>query len=447
MFAFCAKAAIVSFQLFALEDEPESSYEKYAGIKGYYYHKPTLTDRAHSDADDIRVFMGLKYNRLLSNDWLIDVDVRGIFQYRNGFNPIEEDNTAFIELKKLNLVKENLFDSPYWKAEIGRKRIVSRHSWLYDDEIEFVEFNGDSTLIDFTAFFAKWLWDGRFGAGVNALDDEQRIETSGSYYFGIETDYIWYYGHHLSLSYLYEDFDNSLVDDTLFNARSFVDTSKLNWLRFSAYGLKYFSAFKIDYWLEFAGVFGERKLAFNESVNTFDTQKMEFGKAYRLGSLWQPEKSHFSFMASLDNASGDSQFNEKSGLFVQPSIASNRRRVLGQQKRRMYGEVIAPRLSNLSILTFATAYQFSPENWIEISYYKYDQNQARKNTLEFRENIPLTGISKDIGWATDISWSQQFTNDWFVESTIGYFKAGDAFSGKLERPSGHRIYFNLIKRW
>lgn len=436
-------------ELLANEAEIDSlsSYEIYAGAKGYYYHKLTPFNAPHNDADDARVFIGLKYNSLINQNVFFDTDVRAVYQYRNGLNPLDEERASFLEVKKFKLVFENVFDSPYWKAEVGRKRIASRNSWLYDDEIEFIEFSRQSTLLELKGFYAKWLWDGRFGAGFNALDDEQRIETSGSSYLGLDINYTWYYQHKFLISYLFEDFNNPRVDEQTFSTSTFVESSRLNWLRLALHGAQSNATNTFEYWLDVAFLRGKRDLAYLIDETSFKKQSIKLGKALRLGIKWFPDESNFSLMAAFDTGSGDTQFKQDSNLFVQPYIASNRTRLLGRQKRRMYGEVLAPRLSNLSVYSFATAYQFSPENWLELAAYKYQQNKAESISFQYRDNLLPNGQSKEIGWGVDLSWFKEFRNDLLVETTVGFFHTGDAFNQLVEKKNAHRIYLNLIKRW
>lgn len=429
-------------------DDLSAGYEWYIGTKGYFYHKVKPFNRPHRDADDIRIFAGLRYNKLVSQDWLFDTDIRAVYQVRNGLNPVEEDDATFLEVKKLKFVKENLFDSLYWKAELGRKRLTSRDSWLYDDEIDFIELSRQSTLLSFDIFAAKWLWDGRLGAGYDALDDEQRIESSGSRYLGVELDYTWHFRHHFQVSYLFENFENPRTEiDDEFNAQTFVHDSRLSWLRLGFYGEKQFTNIALNYWLDLATVFGERNISVFDELNTTQEQSIESSYAYRLGFSLVPENMQVSMMAGYDVASGDEQLTDDSILYIQPYVASNRRKMLGMQKRRMYGEVIAPRLSNLAVFYVSTAYALSAQHWFELSYFHYRQRKALTNTFQFRENILSSGLSNELGWGLDLSWAREFQSNLLIESTLGYFKAGDAFDGILERDEGYRIYLNMIKRW
>ncbi|MBU2972666.1 alginate export family protein [Pseudoalteromonas sp. C2R02] len=428
----------------------KSNHSLYYGVKGFTYQKLQVLAQQRIHQDQINFFVGLKYNYLVAEDWLFDSDIKLVHRRNDNFNSEQDESFTFLEVKRFKLIKENFFGSLFWDLELGRDRLKSRASWLFDDEIDFIELNRNSTLLDINLFAAKWLWDARVGADLNTLSEEQKIETTGSKYLSGELNYQWFYNHYFQFNILHEDYINSRAfREEEFNLRTLVRESELTWFRAALHGSKKYNvSTDIDYWFDIATLSGERSIDDpRDDFKTIIKQKMSGGHAYRMGITTRFENNKYAFGIGYDLASSGEAITKKTELFIQPFIASNRSKIFGFSKRRIYGEVLAPQLSNLQVFHLGGGYAIDENQWLELSLYNYRQDEARSDTLLYRQNDLLSGASKDIGWEVDFSLGMRFPNELRVESVFAYLKAGRSFEYQYDKNGSYRISLNFVKDW
>lgn len=425
------------------EELADALSQYYWGVRSYYFDDMTGIDNSDFEIDDTRLYAGILYNKPISENWILDTDLRASYEWRHLYTDGPYQHGPFIEIKRLRLLGEFIFGSPYWSMEIGRKRMKSRHGWLYDDNMDMIQLNYDSTLLDMEFGYGTWLWDGLIGTDLTSIDDDQKLEASGTSFYFANGQYQWQKDHYLQLDLLHENFDNprTLPNGQVNNNKLLTRDSKLYWLKASAYGKSEDDDDEQEYWLDAALVYGDKttlELQDGLVTGTRDVD-VKHGFAIQFGLLGRFENKKYGVGITGAFADAKTSTQTEDNSYVQPVIAGNRRQLLGARNRRYYGELLAPRLQNLKVLSLHAGYAWEQDLWFEMSFHRYWQDQPNTQQFISRLGFNPNGIHSKIGKSLEFYFGGDLSPDSQIELLASVFWGQDAFYLVTQDETAYRV--------
>jgi hypothetical protein len=198
----------------------------------------------------------------------------------------------------------------------------------------------------------------------------------------------------------------------------------------------------LNYWVDVAGVHGDETIFKYKSIGDTPLTRVDGapkqnkvnGWAVDIGAFWTlPLKHEPTFTLSYARASGDSDPNQGgNSTFRQTGINRNKWRFNGVNRFRVYGELLRPELSNLSIFTTALGARLLNNSSIELVYHKYDQVEGIGNLRDANINATPNGINKDIGQELDLVMNFREWKRLEIGVTAAVFDPGKAFDDKKD---------------
>lgn len=430
--------------------KPDGQLEYLAGLRTYTFRDLERADGRQFEIDVSKVFFGVNFNQPLSEGWILDGQIRANYEYRNGWSGNQQSQGPFLEVKKLRIIGESLFDSPWWSMELGRKRLSSQRGWLYDDEMDFLAVQYESTLLDMEVGFATWLWDGLLGKSPSQFNDEQTLEASGADYLFFKAQYQWQKGHFLQLDFLSEDFDNprDLPSGEILRNNLLVRQSDAQWLSLSAYGTERKQDIVNRYWLDTAYTRGQRRevLTQNGLAQTQADIDISGEWALQFGLLRQYQTDGWGI--GITGAWSDATANRQDGeYYFQPVIAQNRTNLFSNVKRRYFGELLAPGLENLRGLSVHGGYEISPDLWLEASVHRYWQAQPDRAQFLSRTSVPVNGQQKQIGSSAELMLSGEIDPKTNMELLFAVMWPENGYESTAKNEPAWRVQFQIQRRW
>lgn len=159
-----------------------------------------------------------------------------------------------------------------------------------------------------------------------------------------------------------------------------------------------------------------------------DLDYQAFG--FDVGTTWSPDRlGPFSFTTSWAFGSGDTDANDSvDGSFRQTGFQDNNGKWSGLTSFRLYGELLDPELSNLSILTAGLGWEVSRDTSVDLVLHHYAQARADSQwaggtDLETAPN----GLSRDLGFEVDLVLGSRRFRPFDLELVGAWFHPGDGF--------------------
>jgi alginate production protein len=292
-------------------------------------------------------------------------------------------------------------------------------TWWYDNELDAIKLSHYETLLS---------WDilagGRFSDNRISSSD-QRVGLEDIRYLVSHIDYHYYFNHHIEFFGIYEDSDKEdLYKD-----------HKLGWLGMRTYG----KSTNIEYWTDFAFMSGDIGYI-DEASYSASGYGLDLGAIYRTNAI--------SFGVDIAYGSADISDEEDSKkLYLQPKISNNKSSIIGTTRYRYYGELADPQLSNLKIISLFAGSKIFSNNWIEVAYHYYQQNEADTNFESSRFLVKPNGESADIGTEFDVILGGKYDNKSELQLVFSSFTAGDAFEGVAIEKEAYRAHIDYKLYW
>src|SRR6266850_6053615 len=182
----------------------------------------------------------------------------------------------------------------------------------------------------------------------------------------------------------------------------------------------------LTYWLEASGMSGA-----DERGQKLRGYGMDAGATYRfVGSPLRPNITIAYAMGSGDSDDTDHTNRE----FRQTGLQSNETRFGGVAMFNVYGEVMAPELSNLKIFTAALGVRPQPSMSVEVIYHKYRLHRIADENRNWQLTALMNQVSaresKEVGDALDIVVGMRSlfgVRRLGLDLRMGWFQPGAAF--------------------
>ncbi len=318
-------------------------------------------------------------------------------------------------------------------VKLGRQNFEEPRRWWWDDDLDAasMRYRGDSWFFELGA--------GRELPRKSLREDFSDPENEGVVRGLARANWRYLKNHGLDLFFLHHN-DQSRTPSvgSLVKADREDDSdAKLWWSGIRASGSEPAAAYgELSYWADTALVLGkETFLEFdsapgNRQVVTSRKRRRVRGWALDLGVRWAsqlPAEPLF----TLGYAVGSGDKKSETGpdrAFRQTGLQSS------DEEFRIYGELLQPELSNLSIPVVAVQFPIFSRSYIEFAYRHFRQVHAAPFVRDGRIDADPTGIKKNIGqeWML-YSLIKQWKNI-EIELAGAAFRSGNAYgalSGKM----------------
>ena len=194
-----------------------------------------------------------------------------------------------------------------------------------------------------------------------------------------------------------------------------------------------------SYWAELARNFGQ-----DEARHHFKGRAFDIGTTYRVPRLPFGPYVTFAYAAATGDANSNDSDNRE---FRQTGLQSNEHRYGGIAMFNIYGEVLAPELSNLKVTSVGLGFRPAPTASLDFIYHRYKLHEL----TDENRNWLLSGLmnqvsgseSKDVGRALDVVLGLRNIfgiRRLGLDLRMGWFAPGPAFvrnDGTRTRPERH----------
>jgi len=291
---------------------------------------------------------------------------------------------------------------------IGRHNFEDERHWLYDTSMDM-----------FGANYRSGPWRAEFSFGREIWKDMDLAPNSRQVKDAVDT-YMLYGDYRGFESVRFAAY--SIVRDDRSGVEGRAVTSGVRVLSLPV------GAF--TYWGELAGMSGH-----DASGDRLRGYAVDVGGTYRF--LRVPLRPNFTLayaMGSGDNTPGDGRNTE----FRQTGLQSNESRFGGVSLFNVYGETLAPELSNLKIATAAVGFRPTPTTSLDFVYHRYWLHRITEENRGFAVTAPMNQVQdqegRDVGKALDVVLGLRHVfgiRRLGVDLRAGFFNPGAAFRRNL----------------
>jgi alginate production protein len=322
--------------------------------------------------------------------------------------------------------------------QIGRQNFEEPRRWWWDDELDSiaVRYGRDPWL--FELGIARELLQESFRDSFIDPEDEGIIRVIA------RTGWLYSKNHSLDLFFLHHNDRSSTPSlGALLKAnREDPSDAKLWWGGLRASGNHTVAQHgNLSYWLDTAIVVGREKLLElsnagpNRQIVASRRDQRVRGWAIDVGGRWESQlPGEPIFILGYALGSGDKNPDRGTDRsFRQTGLQAN------DEEFRIYGEILRPELSNLSIPTLAVQFPILWKSHIEFAYRHFRQVYAAPFLRDARIEAEPNGINKNIGHEWMIySIIRQWKNI-EIEMVGAAFKAGNAY-GRLAGKMAYSLF-------
>ena len=317
--------------------------------------------------------------------------------------------------------------------KLGRQNFEEPRRWWWDDDLDAagLRYRGDSWFLELGA--------GRELPRKSFREKFSEPENEGVVRVLTRANWRYFKNHGIDLFFLHHN-DRSPTPSVgaLVNADREDDSdARLWWGGIRASGSEPTAAYgELSYWADAAIVLGKEKFLEldnapgNREVVTSRSKRRVRGWAFDLGGRWDSQlPGQPLFTLGYAVGSGDKKSERgPDQAFRQTGLQST------DEEFRIYGELLQPELSNLSIPVFAVQFPVFSKSYIEFAYRHFRQLHAVPFLRDARIEADPNGIKKNIGqeWML-YSLIKQWKNI-EIELVGAAFRSGNAYgalSGKM----------------
>lgn len=411
-------------------------------IGGEYDLNPGFRDNLDLDKNDqdgsMRLDQELKLEAFypISNFTAVFLSFKGITESR--FN-VDSDTT---DQNRVELARDETwvyFDriaGTGFGLQFGNQNVSETREWWWDKDMDALRLYYNRGPLHFELTGGKQIGGESTLQSINPSDKEvYRVLGLGSWMWGMKQRLEFFFLNQWDRSAQEREGDVILRKnrDTFDDNMTWFGARAIGEIGLSDYG-------SVNYWVDVAGVHGDETVYKYKSIDNTQLTRVAAapkhnnvdGWAFDVGAFWTlPVKFEPTFTLSYARASGDSNPNDgHNSSFRQTGIQRNNWRFNGVNRFRIYGELLRPELSNMSIFTSAFGIRLLKNSSIEFVYHKYDQVAAIDNLRNANINADPNGIDRDIGQEVNViaNFREWKNLELGVEGAV--FDAGKAFGNE-----------------
>ncbi|MEE9339110.1 MAG: alginate export family protein [Methylococcaceae bacterium] len=433
--------------------ESTNPLQFYANVRALYGEGVESDREGRTREDFEQLKLGMRYQRDLPYNWFFKGNIRGVFLHRQDRNDFTKNETwdAHFEAREFYVENKQLINDLPLGVLAGRKQFRDDRGWWYDNQLDVAQLQFNSSLFNADVSYGGRLIDER------VISESQNIGFEDSEFIIAHLDYQFYYQHHFQAYTIYQkdDFSNNRIGNVFDNNSSVNSELDLLWIGFRFNGLfSLADKSKLNYWVDFATINGSERefttfdLSSNQQViNDIRDINVSYGYGIDLGAAWKSANENWGLAANYAIGSGDSSDSNRQSSYRQPTIANNKGKILGNQRVRLYGELLRPELSNLQLVNVTAGHRFNEYFWLQGSYFHYWQIQADKQIDASILTISPNGKNKEIGNEVDLTLMATWTKNFNAQLTLSGFHAGDAYDQKADSKYAYKGVLEFQYYW
>ncbi|NOQ63133.1 MAG: hypothetical protein GQ582_01315 [Methyloprofundus sp.] len=389
--------------------------------------------KMRSDLEQLRI--GLRYQRDLWYDWFFKMDMRGVFLHRNNHDTHGKDEIwdANFEMRELYFENKHIIATLPIGVLGGRKQFRDSRGWWYDNQLDVIQLQYNSTLVNAQLSYGGRVIDER------VTSEEQNAGLEDSQFMLARLNYQFRYQHHFQgfVTYQHDDYSENKVGHE-YNANSRIKSElDLTWIGFRFNGLFALpDNSDLNYWFDFATVVGseeqyETTTSGSDKRSIKAVNKVNISNAYGidLGLTWKAPSNRWGVSANYAYGSGDNSDSSSQSGYRQSTLSNNTGRLFNEtaSRYRLYGEFLRPELSNLQLVSLSSGTKLGDYLWLQGSYFYYWQVEADTDFNGSILSATPNGINKNIGGELDVTLSASWDPLYDIQLTMSGYHAGDAF--------------------
>ncbi len=453
-FCFSSKADIVApFEINYSKFKYDDSVQLYADVRTIYGKGVESSANGSLKDSNEQLKLGVRYKHFFNHEFFLKADIRGVYLHRKekNNNSSEKISDARLEVRELFLEKKNIFNEMPITLLIGRKQFRDGRAWWYSNQLDVVQAKYSTTLLKADISYGGRLVDER------VITESENIGFEDSEFLIAHFDYHYYYQHHFQgfMVYQNDDFSNNQIGSVLNVNSTLKPELDLLWLGFRFNGLfSLTDKSKLSYWFDVSAVNGSEREFVTSSISSAQDEiasirdiDVSAGYALDFGGVWKTADDNWGFAANYAFGSGDSSADNRQSSYRQPSVAINKGSLFGDQRYRIYGELLRPELSNLQLLSFSMGRKINPSFWLHITYFNYRQVQADKELRASNLVISPNGENKNIGDEVDVVFAGSWSRNIDTQFILSGFRSGSAFNDLVDSRSAYKGVFQLRLNW
>ncbi len=425
----------------------------YANIRTIYGEGIESKSEGRTHGNNEQLKLGIRYKRYLRYDWFFKGDIRGVFLHRQDKNNVNTDEIwdGHFEVRELFLENKHLFNNLPIGLLAGRKQFRDDRAWWYSNQLDVAQLQYNSTLLKADISYGGRLIDER------VITETQNIGFENSEFLISHLDYQFYYQHHFQTFAIYQndDFSNNQIGNSLIKDSSLKSELNLLWIGFRFNGLfSLADRSKLNYWMDFATVNGsEREFVTTrispaqKTITGIRNIDVSTGYGLDLGMAWKAADNDWGVTFNYAFGSGDSSASSRQASYRQPTISNNKGRVLGENRYRIYGELLRPELSNLQLFSLSAGRRLNEYLWLQSIYFHYWQVQADTELKASNLSFSPNGKNKDIGSEIDLILVGSWTESINIQFTLSGFHAGSAFDNVADSRYAYKGVLQFKLKW
>lgn len=344
---------------------------------------------------------------------------------------------AFVERGEMWINYSRIMGSPL-SIEVGRLDFEDDRLWWWDEDLDAVRLMYETELFEIAFAFAEELFPARTGLGY--IDPEQ--EDIQRLIAEISMD--WSDSHVLQLFALHQD-DRSKTETPgalVRSEREDESDAQLTWFGARATGAFDFNDVVIlGYWIDVGRVAGWETILETEDVQPLVDGTSRYVEVeevvHRDVRAWAidtgvtlvfPTAGEPRFTVAWAKGSGDRKpDNDTDTSYHQTGIHGNECAFGGVERFQVYGEILDPELSNISIVTAGLGFSLFEASSLDFVLHDYRLVEPTDELRDSRLDTQLNETDRDLGTGIDIIMGLEEWDAVQFKFGVSAFKTGKAF--------------------
>jgi alginate production protein len=324
-------------------------------------------------------------------------------------DPQQESYDSYLQFSELWIASEDIAGSDL-SLDLGRLDFEDERRWWWDDEVDALRLTWEpAEAVEVSLALGQQLFAERSDHHYVEPDHEDVLRVIGQASWGWRTDHVL----ELFASYQ-DDHSSSQLDEDVEEEREDDSDADLAWLGVRAMGVFGLgSRGLLGYWLDAALLRGNETEPERNDVS---------GTAFDVGASWILPCEHDPRLFA-GYARGSREFR-------QTGLQANEAGFGGVERFPSYGLLLAPELSNLSVVTVGAGLSLLRSSSLDLVYHHYQRVDPGRGLRDPELDATLDDRHHDLGHGVDLVLALEEWERLEFTFALAALRAGDAFTDR-----------------
>ncbi len=345
-------------------------------------------------------------------------------------DPLRESYDSYVEFGELWIASEDIAGSDV-SLDFGRLDFEDERRWWWDDEVDAVRLTWEpAEAVEISLAAGQQLFSDRSDRYYVEPDREEILRVIAQASWGWRTDHVLelfasYQDDHSS-SQLDDDPADDDPEDDIEEERQDDSDADVTWLGVRAMGVFGLgSGGLLGYWLDTALMSGSQKELIDRDEPGEEIERSDIsGTAFDVGASWiLPYDYDPRLFAGFARGSSE---------FIQTGLQANEAGFGGVERFPSYGLLLAPELSNLSVVTAGVGLSLLRSSSLDLVYHHYQRVDPERGLHDQELDATLDDRHHNLGNGVDLVLALEEWERLEFTFALAALRAGDAFT---ERPN------------